>query len=210
MFIIPLVACIDRDLKPPQGPMCSYGLITDKSFGEQIITVGMPNHYNQMVQDSGIADRYKHARLMTMYTHEFRLYEHQYRGSFRAVNLSVRELQRGMVILWDGSPSEVVFLDSKAFVLDLNHRQHNLVSNENDNINSESMGGNFKVKVLLRSFVKPEKLYDLGWQKHDKLVQMSRNSIETYQLLMHNEQHQTFHLVAYELKDIDKKDETKK
>ena len=115
-----------------------------------------------------------------------------------------------MVILWDGSPSEVVFLDSKAFVLDLNHRQHNLVSNENDNINSESMGGNFKVKVLLRSFVKPEKLYDLGWQKHDKLVQMSRNSIETYQLLMHNEQHQTFHLVAYELKDIDKKDETKK
>ena len=93
-----------------------------------------------------------------------------------------------MVVLWEDSPHEVVLLGNRAYVLDTNNRKmdyETLIGNNNSNIQTKSK--EYGLKVLLRSFIKPDNLLDCGWMKWNKTLQMGRNSLDTYQILMHNE-----------------------
>ena len=86
-----MIACLDRDFKPPQGPMCSYGLITEQTFGDSIILTNIRNYYNEEMNDMKISDRYKREQLFTIYTQDFRLYDHQYyRGELKSIDIFVR------------------------------------------------------------------------------------------------------------------------
>ena len=85
--------------------------------------------------------------------------------------------------MYNSTPCEVVFVGSRGYALQYNR---------NEVCHTRGLG------LVLRSFIKPDQIYDLKDVKSENFYSVARNFTEKYQILMHQEQHQTFLLVAYD------------